>query len=103
MTDTNDNIVERFKTWRGWCQSDGGGKYVAVYEESFTEAIDLIEQQANQLDRKELIILALKARVANWDEMKQRIAELEAELESRKGLGELLDKMGAHPAALEDK
>ena len=45
------------------------------------ELADLLERQAREVKRKELIILALKARVANWDEMAERIEELKAEHE----------------------
>ena len=42
-----------------------------------TKVADLLERQAREVKRKELIILALKARVANWDEMAERIEQLE--------------------------
>ncbi len=47
-----------------------------ITAEALQEAADLLERQAREIKRKELIILALKARVANWDEMAERIEQL---------------------------
>ena len=43
----------------------------------YEQRIEQLERQAGEISRKEIIIKALKARVANWDEMAEHIEELE--------------------------